>query len=54
MSLKRSYKKLALYSSLVSIVGSIGIFSLYDNDLGIFVGLWASTLLLLGNSLDEM
>tara|TARA_R100001510_G_C7463140_1_gene82772 strand:+ start:183 stop:332 length:150 start_codon:yes stop_codon:yes gene_type:complete len=48
-----NYKKLGFYSSLVSIVGSIGIYY-FDQQLGIFVGLWASALLLLSERLDEM
>tara|TARA_B100001287_G_scaffold276547_1_gene287830 strand:+ start:1480 stop:1635 length:156 start_codon:yes stop_codon:yes gene_type:complete len=49
-----NWKKLGLYSSLVSIVGSIGIYALHDENLGIFVGLWASALLLLTDRVDEM
>jgi len=48
------WKKIGLYSSLVSIVGSIGIYILHDQQLGIFVGLWASALLLLTERLDEL
>ena len=49
-----NYKKIGLVSSLVSIVGSIAIYALHDHDLGIFVGLWASALLLLSERLDEL
>ena len=49
-----NYKKFGLYSSLVSIVGSIGIYALHDENLGIFVGLWASALLLLSERLEEL
>ena len=49
-----NYKKIGYYSSLVSIVGSIGIYALHDENLGIFVGLWASALLLLSDRLAEM
>ena len=43
-----NWKKIGLIASLASIVGSIGIyFGLGDENLGIFVGLWASALLLL-------
>ena len=49
-----NYKKFGLYSSLVSIVGSIAIYALHDENLGIFVGLWASALLLLSERLEEM
>jgi hypothetical protein len=48
------YRKIGLYSSLTSIIGSIGIYALYDHDLGIFVGLWASALLLLSDRLAEL
>ena len=36
----------------MSIVGSIAIYALHDENLGIFVGLWASALLLLGERMD--
>lgn len=49
-----NYKKIGLYSSIVSIVGSIAIYALHDENLGIFVGLWASALLLLSDRLAEM
>tara|TARA_B100001778_G_scaffold333709_1_gene342930 strand:- start:2171 stop:2350 length:180 start_codon:yes stop_codon:yes gene_type:complete len=43
-----NWKKIGLIASLASIFGSIGIyFGLGDENLGIFVGLWASALLLL-------
>ena len=42
-----NWKKLGLGASLVSILGSIAIYFGHDHDLGIFVGLWASALLLL-------
>ena len=42
-----NWKKIGLISSLASIVGSIAIYALHSHDLGIFVGLWASALLLL-------
>jgi len=48
------YRKIGFYSSLTSIIGSIGIYAFYDHDLGIFVGLWASALLLLSDRLAEM
>ena len=49
-----NYKKFGLYSSLVSIIGSIAIYALHDENLGIFVGLWASALLLLTDRVDEV
>ncbi len=49
-----NWKKIGMVSSLVSIIGSIGIYATYDHDLGIFVGLWASALLLLTERLDEL
>ena len=49
-----NYKKIGFYSSLVSIISSIGIYALHDENLGIFVGLWASALLLLSDRLAEM
>lgn len=52
--IQMEWKQIGLYSSLVSIVGSIGIYALHDQQLGIFVGLWASALLLLTERLDEL
>ena len=49
-----NWKKLGFYSSLVSIIGSIGIYALHDENLGIFVGLWASALLLLSDRIEQM
>tara|TARA_R100001015_G_C4580674_1_gene137220 strand:+ start:523 stop:678 length:156 start_codon:yes stop_codon:yes gene_type:complete len=49
-----NWKKLGLYSSLFSIVSSIAIYALHDENLGIFVGLWASALLLLTDRVDEV
>ena len=49
-----NYKKIGLIASLASIVGSIGIYAGYDENLGIFVRLWASALLLLSDRLAEM
>ena len=46
--------KVGFYSSLISIIGSIGIYAFYDHDLGIFVGLWASALLLLTERYEVM
>ena len=49
-----NYKKIGLVASLLSIVGSIGVYVGYDENLGIFVGLWASALLLLSDRINEM
>ena len=48
------WKKIGFVASLVSIVGSIAIYFSGDENLGIFVGLWASALLLLTERLEEM
>ena len=42
-----NWRKIGLFASLASIVGSIAIYAMHDENLGIFVGLWASALLLL-------
>lgn len=47
-------RKIGLFASLASIVGSIAIYALHDENLGIFVGLWASALLLLSDRFEEM
>ena len=49
-----NWRKIGLFASLASIVGSIAIYALHDHDLGIFVGLWASALLLLSDRMAEM
>ncbi len=49
-----NWRKVGLIASLVSIVGSIGIYALHDENLGIFVGLWASALLLLTDRIAEL
>ncbi len=48
------WKKIGFGASLVSILGSIGIYFNGDENLGIFVGLWASAILLLSERLAEM
>ena len=48
------WKKIGFGASLVSIVGSIGIYFAHDENPGIFVGLWASALILLTDRLAEM
>jgi len=49
-----NWKKIGFIASLASILGSIGIYALHDQNLGIFVGLWASALLLISDRIDEM
>ena len=49
-----NWKKIGLGASLASIIGSIAIYATYDTDLGIFVGLWASALLLLSERIEEI
>jgi|TARA_R100000482_G_scaffold93865_1_gene39134 hypothetical protein len=51
---KMNWKKIGLGASLASIIGSIAIYATYDTDLGIFVGLWASALLLLTDRVEEV
>jgi len=51
---KMKWKKIGLVASLASIIGSIGVYTMYDENLGIFVGLWASALLLLSDRMEEM
>ena len=48
------WKKIGFAASLVSILGSIAIYFNGDENLGIFVGLWASALLLLSDRMAEM
>ena len=48
------WKKLGFGASLVSILGSIAIYFAHDENLGIFVGLWASALILLSDRIAEM
>ena len=44
-----NYKKVGLVTSVASILLSIGVYAEYDENLGIFVGLWAPTLMGLSN-----
>ncbi len=48
------WKKLGFCASLVSILGSIVVYFAHDENLGIFVGLWASALLLLSDRMAEL
>ena len=45
-----NWKKIGLVASLAS----IGIYAMHDENLGIFVGLWASALLLLSDRMEQM
>ena len=54
VKLNMDWKKIGFGASLVSIVASIGIYFNGNEELGIFVGLWASALLLLTDRLAEM
>ena len=49
-----NWKKLGLGASLVSILGSIAIYFGHDENLGIFVGLWASALLLWSDRMAQL
>ena len=49
-----NWKMIGLVTSLASIIGSIGIYAMHDENLGIFVGLWASALLLISDRMEEM
>jgi hypothetical protein len=50
-----NWKSLGFYSCLASVLGSIGIFFGQGNEmLGVFVGLWAPTLLLLSDRIEEI
>jgi len=46
--------KIGLIASIVSILGSIGIYIIQDETLGIFIGLWASAILLISERLNTM
>ena len=48
------WRILGVFASLASIFGSIGIYFNGDAELGIFVGLWASALLLLSDRIAQM
>ena len=47
------WKKLGFGASLISILGSIVVYFAHDENLGIFVGLWAPTLMGLSNYYKE-
>ena len=46
--------KIGLITSIVSILGSILIYVSHDENLGIFVGLWASAILLISERMSIM
>ena len=47
--------KIGFVASMLSVVGSLYVYFVTgDKDLGIFVGLWAPTLLLASKDIDEM
>ena len=55
--MKGQITKLGLAASAASIVASVYIFFMHDGgdpDLGIFVGLWAPTLILFSQEIDKM
>ena len=49
-----NWQKIGFGASLASILGSNAIYFAHDENLGTFVGLWASALLLLSDRLSEM
>ena len=50
-----NWKSLGFYSCLASVLGSIGIyFGQGDEMLGIFVGLWAPTLILFSQEIEKL
>ena len=47
--------KIGVVASMLSVVGSLYVYFITgDKDLGIFVGLWAPTLLLASKDIEEM
>ena len=55
--MKGQIVKLGLAASALSIIGSVYIFFMHDggdSELGIFVGLWAPTLILFSQEVDKM
>ncbi len=56
-NMKGQIVKLGLAASALSIIGSVYIFFMHDggdSELGIFVGLWAPTLILFSQEVDKM
>ena len=49
-----NWRLLGLIASIASILGSIFIYTTHDENLGIFVGLWASALILISERLPEV
>lgn len=55
--MKGQIVKLGLAASALSIIGSVYIFFMHDggdSELGIFVGLWAPTLILFSQEVEKM
>ena len=47
-------RKIGLVASILSVLGSLAIYFIQeDKDLGIFVGLWAPTLILLASEVEN-
>lgn len=49
-----NWRLLGLIASIASILGSIFIYATHDENLGIFVGLWASAIILISERLPEV
>lgn len=49
-----NWSLLGLIGCLLSIVLSIGVFFMHDESLGIFIGLWASAILLLSERIPKV
>jgi len=49
-----NWSLLGLVGCLLSIVLSIGVFFTHDENLGIFIGLWASAILLLSERIPQV
>ena len=49
-----NWSLLGLFGCLLSILLSIGVFFTHDENLGIFIGLWASAILLLSERIPKV
>mgnify|MGYP003113618825 CR=1 FL=1 len=49
-----NWSRLGLVGCLLSILLSIGVFFTHDENLGIFIGLWASAILLLSDRIPKV
>lgn len=49
-----NWSLLGLVGCLLSIILSIGVFFTHDENLGIFIGLWASAILLLSERIPQV